>query len=54
MPEGWQRLGAILGDTRVDVNTVVTGALVAEINRFDRPRVRQQARDAVVDGATTR
>lgn len=51
MPEGWERMQQIFvsGDKpilthRLDLAPVVTGELVAEINRFDRDKVRQQAR----------
>jgi NitT/TauT family transport system substrate-binding protein len=51
MPEGWERLQKIFlsGEKPVlakpvDLAPVVTGDLVAEINRFDREKVRQQAR----------
>lgn len=51
MPEGWERLQKIFlsGDKPVlsqpvDLAPVVVGDLVPEINRFDREKVRQQAR----------
>lgn len=51
MPEGWERLQKILlsGETpvlakRLDLTAVVTGELIPDINRFDRDKVRQQAR----------
>jgi NitT/TauT family transport system substrate-binding protein len=51
MPEGWERLQTILlsGETpalekRLDLSPVVTGQLISEVNRFDREKVRQQAR----------
>jgi hypothetical protein len=51
LPEGWERLQTILlsGETpalekRLDLSPVVTGQLISEVNRFDREKVRQQAR----------
>lgn len=51
MPEGWERLQKVFlsGEKPilakpVDLGSLVTGELVAEINRFDREKVRQQAR----------
>jgi ABC-type nitrate/sulfonate/bicarbonate transport system substrate-binding protein len=51
MPEGWERMQKIFlsGDkpvltAPVDLKPVVVGDLVPEINRFDREKVRQQAR----------
>lgn len=51
MPEGWERLQKILlsGETpvlakRLDLTAVVAGELIPDINRFDRDKVRQQAR----------
>ena len=51
MPEGWERLQKIFlsGEKPVlakpvDLAPVVTGDLVADVNRFDREKVRQQAR----------
>lgn len=51
MPDGWERLQKIFlsGEKPilaqpVDLKALVTGELVAEINRFDHEKVRQQAR----------
>lgn len=51
MPEGWERLHKILlsGEKPVlgrpvDLVPIVAGELISEINRFDRGKVRQQAR----------
>jgi len=51
MLEGWERLQKVFltGEKPilakpVDLKSLVTGELVAEINRFDREKVRQQAR----------
>ena len=53
MPGGWARLrtlallgGSPVGDRPADLDTVVTGELIPEVNRFDREKVRQQARAA--------
>lgn len=51
MPKGWERMQSIFlsGDKPVlkkplDLDQVVEGELVAEMNRFDHDKVRQQAR----------